>query len=171
MHRSFFISELRSIVLQASVSFKLGFTFLRIHTFPRTAMSYIDEMGIQRETKYVVLQVRSQQGIDDANFEIKKTTRMRKLIAKYREYFVPQGSLLRLLTRDADMQFTKSIWPDDTVNSLGLKQGDVLMAEITEPVALEHLRTTSSDEEFLSELRADHERLQASSSSGGGGGH
>ena len=133
-------------------------------------MSYIDEMGIQRETKYVILQVRSQQGID-ANFEIKKTTRMRKLIAKYREYFVPQGSLLRLLTHDANMRFTKSIEPDDTVNSLGLKQGDVLMAEVHEPIAVEHLRTASSDEEFLSELRADHERLQASGSSGGGGGH
>ena len=131
-------------------------------------MSYIDEMGIQRETKYVILQVRSQQGID-ANFEIKKTTRMRKLIAKYREYFVPQGSHLRLLTRDVDMQFTKSIDPDDTVDSLGLKQGDLLRAEIHESIAVEHLTTTSSDEDFLSELRADHERATASQLEPGGG--
>ena len=116
-------------------------------------------------TAYLLLQVRNQQGVD-ANFEIKKSTPLRRLMNVYRRRFVPQGSHLRLLTRDVNMQFTKIIQSDDTADSLGLKQGDLIRAEIHESIAVENMATTSSDEDFLSELRADQ---QASSSSGGGG--
>ena len=108
-------------------------------------------------TAYILLQVRNQQGVD-ANFEIKKSTPFRKLMGEYCRRFVPQGSHLRLLAHDVNMQFTKVISPDDTADSLGLKQGDLIRAEINESIAVDH----NSDDDFLSELMADHERVTAS---------
>ena len=106
--------------------------------------------------KYIHLQVRNQQGVN-ANFEMKKSTRMRKLMAKYRDHFVPQGSHLRLLAHDVNMQFTKIIEPDDTADSLGLKEGDLLRAEINVDIAANN----SSDDDMLSEIMANVERLTA----------
>ena len=107
--------------------------------------------------KYIHLQVRNQQGVN-ANFEMKKSTRMRKLMAEYCRRFVPQGSRLRLLAHDVNMQFTKVIAPDDTADSLGLKEGGLLRAVINEGSATDH----SSDDDILSEFKAGRERLTAS---------
>ena len=82
-------------------------------------------------TAYILLQVRNQQGVD-ANFEIKKSTPLRKLMDEYCRRFVPQGSHLRLLVHDVNMQFKKVIAPEDTADKLGLKEGDLIIAVINE---------------------------------------
>ena len=91
-------------------------------------------------TAYIHLQVRNQQGVD-ANFEIKKSTPLRKLMDEYCRRFVPQGSHLRLLVQDVE------IAPEDTANRLGLKNGDLIRAVINEGSAAGHSSSGDSGDE------------------------
>ena len=97
-------------------------------------------------TAYIHLQVRNLQG-DYANFEIKKSTSMRKLMDEYCRRFVPQGSHLRLLVHDVNMQFKKVIAPEDTADKLGLKEGDLIIAVINENSATGHGNSGDSGDE------------------------
>ena len=91
-------------------------------------------------TAYIHLQVRNQQGID-ANFEVKKSTSMRKLMDEYCRRFVPQGSHLRLLVQGV------VITPEDTADKLGLKEGDLIIAVINENSATGHGSSGDSGDE------------------------
>ena len=91
-------------------------------------------------TAYIHLQVRNQQGVN-ANFEIKKSTPLRKLMDEYCRRFVPQGSHLRLLVQGV------VIAPEDTADSLGLKEGDLIIAVINEGSAADHGSSGDSGDE------------------------
>ena len=91
-------------------------------------------------TAYILLQVRNQQGVD-ANFEIKKSTPLRKLMDEYCRRFVPQGSHLRLLVQGV------VIAPEDTADKLGLKEGDLIIAVIDEDRAISHGGSGDSGDE------------------------
>ena len=91
-------------------------------------------------TAYIHLQVRNQQGVN-ANFEIKKSTPLRKLMDEYCRRFVPQGSHLRLLVQGA------VIAPEDTADRLGLKEGDLIIAVINEGSAADHGSSDDSGDE------------------------
>ena len=91
-------------------------------------------------TAYIHLQVRDQQGVN-ANFEIKKSTPMRKLMDEYCRRFVPQGSHLRLLVQGV------VITPEDTADKLGLKEGDLIIAVINENSATGHGSSGDSGDE------------------------
>jgi len=102
-------------------------------------------------TAYIHLQVRDQQGVN-ANFEIKKSTPMRKLMDEYCRRFVPQGSHLRLLVHDVNMQFKKVIAPEDTADKLGLKEGDLIIAVINEDSATSRSSSGDSGDETAEQL-------------------
>ena len=91
-------------------------------------------------TAYIHLQVRNQQGVN-ANFEIKKSTPLRKLMDEYCRRFVPQGSHLRLLVQGV------VIAPEDTADRLGLKEGDLIIAVINEGSAADHSSSGDSGDE------------------------
>ena len=80
---------------------------------------------------YIQLQVKDEQG-GDAQFKIKKSTPMRKLMGEYCLRFVPPGSHVRFLVQG------EVIAPEDTADKLGLKEGDLIIAVLDEDRAISY---------------------------------
>ena len=91
-------------------------------------------------TAYIHLQVRNQQGVN-ANFEIKKSTPLRKLMDEYCRRFVPQGSHVRFLVQG------EVIAEEDTADKLGLKEGDLIIAVLDEDRAISYGGSGDSGDE------------------------
>ena len=84
-----------------------------------------------QSTAYIQLQVKDQQGVD-AQFRIKKSTPLRKLMDNYCLRFAPQGSHVRFLVQG------EVIAQEDTADKLGLKEGDLIIALLDEDRAISY---------------------------------
>ena len=80
---------------------------------------------------YIQLQVKDEKG-GDAQFRIKKSTPMRKLMGVYCHRFVPSGLHVRFLVQGV------VIAPEDTADKLGLKEGDLIIAVPEEDKAISY---------------------------------
>ena len=82
-------------------------------------------------SRYIQLQVKDEKG-GGAQFRIKKSTTMRKLMGVYCHRFVPPGLHVRFLVQGV------VIAPEDTADKLCLKEGDLIIALLEEDKAVSY---------------------------------